>query len=173
VSSRVTGYLRRDPETGTVWDHTPLDLPVRTVQTCGVWWTLDAGVVPEQIGLGQLSAGAHAAEHAWLNLLPVYAPCDPWDIGSVSAVVHSDTGRLTVMVHDACPGGAGFAEHGFAVADDWLRATVELVTTCDCASGCPGCVVSPSCSTTGLPLDKSTAVLLLGLLREEMRKAEQ
>jgi DEAD/DEAH box helicase domain-containing protein len=161
VSSRVTGYLRRDPETGTIWDHTPLDLPARTVRTAGVWWTLDAAIAPENVGLDQLVGGAHAAEHAWLNLLPAFAPCEVWDIGSSSAVIHPDTGRLTVIVHDAAAGGAGFAEHGYAVAEDWLRATVELVATCDCPAGCPGCVVSASCSTTGRPLDKATARLVL------------
>ena len=41
VCSRVTGYLRRDPATGTVWDQTPLDLPARTTRTAAVWLTLD------------------------------------------------------------------------------------------------------------------------------------
>lgn len=169
VRSRVTGYLRRDPETGTVWDHTPLDLPERVVRTTGVWWTLDAALVPEEVGLTQLAAGAHAAEHAWLNLLPAYAPCDPWDISGASAVAHPDTGLLTVIVHDTTPGGAGFAEHGFAVAEQWLAAAAESAATCDCPNGCPGCVVSACCSTTGRPLDKATAGFLLDLLTGRVR----
>lgn len=168
VCSRVTGYLRRDPETNTVWDHTPLDLPERIVRTTGVWWTLDAARVTEEIGLTQLAAGAHAAEHAWLNLLPAYAPCDPWDISGASALIHPDTGLLTVIVHDATEGGAGFAEHGYEVAERWLVAAAELASTCDCANGCPGCVVSAACSTTGRPLDKATAALLLDLITKDM-----
>ncbi len=164
VRSQVTGYLRRDPATGTVWDETPLDLPVRVVRTTGVWWTLDAALVSEDIGLARLLAGAHAAEHAWLTLLPAFAPCDAWDISATSAIAHPDTGLLTVVVHDTTPGGAGFAERGFAVADRWLTTTAESVASCECSSGCPGCVVSAACSTTGRALDKQTATLLLDLI---------
>ena len=169
VRSQVTGYLRRDPVTGTVWDQTPLDLPVRVGRTIGVWWTLDTALVPEEIGLARLAAGAHAAEHAWLTLLPAFAPCDPWDISGTSALAHPDTGLLTVIVHDSTPGGAGFAERGFAVAEQWLAAAAESVAGCECPNGCPGCVVSAACSTTGRALDKPTAGLLLDLIAGRVR----
>jgi DEAD/DEAH box helicase domain-containing protein len=164
VRSRVTGYLRRDPVTGCVWDQTPLDLPVRVGHTTGVWWTLDMAHVPEEIGLARLAAGAHAAEHAWLALLPAFAPCDPWDISGTSALAHPDTGLVTVIVHDTTPGGAGFAERGFAVAERWLAMAAESITSCDCPNGCPGCVVVAACSTTGRALDKPTGGLLLDLI---------
>jgi DEAD/DEAH box helicase domain-containing protein len=169
VRSQVTGYLRRDPVTGTVWDQTPLDLPVRVGRTTGVWWTLDPALVPEEIGLARLAAGAHAAEHAWLNLLPAFAPCDPWDISGNSALAHPDTGLLTVIVHDTTPGGAGFAERGFAVAERWLATAAESVSRCDCPNGCPGCVVTAACSTTGRALDKPTAAMLLDLIAGRVR----
>ena len=167
VCSRVTGYLRRDPATGTVWDQTPLDLPARTTRTAAVWLTLDPGLVDERIGTSRLEAGAHAAEHALLNLLPAYAACDPWDVSGTCAVRHPDTGQLTVLVHDVPAGGAGFAERGFSVARAWLAATTELLHRCDCTTGCPSCVVSATCSTTGRPLDKAVATLILDLLSAE------
>ena len=123
MRSRVTGYLRRDPVTGTVWDQTPLDLPVRTVRTVGVWLTLDPGLVDEDVSLTRLSAPRTPSSTPGSNLLPAYAACDPWDISGASAVRHPDTGLLTVIVHDAFAGGAGFAEHGFAVAERWFGST--------------------------------------------------
>ena len=86
-----------------------------------------------------------------------------------SALAHPDTGLLTVIVHDSTPGGAGFAERGFAVAERWLAAAAESVTSCDCPNGCPGCVVSAACSTTGRALDKPTAGLLLDLIAGRVR----
>ena len=41
--------------------------------------------------------------------------------------MHPDTGQLTVFVYDGHPGGAGFAERGFAAAREWLTATRETI----------------------------------------------
>ncbi len=75
--------------------------------------------------------------------------------------MHRDTGRLTVFVYDGHPGGAGFAERGFAIAGQWLRTTRSAIVSCDCGDGCPSCVQSPKCGSGNQPLHKSGAVALL------------
>ena len=94
-------------------------------------------------------------------MLPLFAQCDRWDIGGLSTPDHPDTGRCTIVVHDGLPGGAGFAERGFAVAQSWLRATARTIAACPCAEGCPSCVQSPKCGNGNEPLDKAGSLALL------------
>ncbi len=165
VTSRIVSFLRRRVPTGEVLSEEPLDLPERTLETVAVWWTLPAGVV-DRTGLPavDLPGAAHAAEHASIGLLPLFATCDRWDIGGVSTALHPDTGALTVFVYDGHPGGAGFAERGFGAAADWLSATRAAIDSCRCEDGCPSCVQSPKCGNGNDPLHKTGAVRLLDAL---------
>jgi DEAD/DEAH box helicase domain-containing protein len=163
LTSQVTGFLRRDEASGKVWDNHPLDLPRHVLRTQSFWFTLpDAALTP--IAARDLPGAAHAAEHCAIGLLPAFAPCDRWDIGGLSTTAHPDTGELTVFVHDGHPGGAGFAERGYELAEDWLAATLERLRTCACVAGCPSCIVSPKCGNGNQPLAKSAAAVLLELL---------
>ncbi len=165
VTHQVISYLRRKAITGEVIGETPLDLPERTLETASVWWTVPDDVL-EDAGIlaADLPGAAHAAEHASIGLLPLFATCDRWDIGGVSTARHADTGMLTVFVHDGHPGGAGFSERGFATAAAWLESTREAIASCGCAEGCPSCVQSPKCGNQNNPLDKAGAVRLLDLV---------
>jgi DEAD/DEAH box helicase domain-containing protein len=167
VSHQVVSFLKRKVPSGEVIGEEPLDLPERVLQTTAVWWTLPDHVLTESgVAAADLPGAAHAAEHASIGLLPLFATCDRWDIGGVSTALHPDTGRLTVFVHDGHPGGAGFAERGFHAAGAWLRATREAIASCSCTDGCPSCVQSPKCGNQNNPLDKDGAIALLDLLLE-------
>lgn len=165
VTTQVLGYQRKRIPDLQVLGSTDLDLPPRTLRTAAAWWTaplqvLEAAGVTEEDVPGAL----HAAEHASIGLLPLLATCDRWDLGGLSTALHADTGHATVFVHDAYPGGAGFAEHGFRVAQTWLRATRDAIAACPCPGGCPACVQSPKCGNANNPLDKAAAVRVLDVV---------
>jgi DEAD/DEAH box helicase domain-containing protein len=165
VTSQVVSYLRKRLVTGETLGEVPLDLPPRQLRTRAVWWTVSR----KQVSLGgidwaDLPGAAHAAEHASIGLLPLFATCDRWDIGGVSTAWHEDTGLPTVFVYDGQPGGAGFAERGYLAARRWLAATRDAIRSCECAEGCPSCVQSPKCGNGNNPLDKAGAVRLLEVL---------
>lgn len=162
VTSQVTSFLRRRVPDGTVLGEEPLDLPPRTLRTTACWWTLPPDLLARWgVKAADVPGAAHAAEHAAIGLLPLVATSDRWDVGGVSTALHPDTGLPTIFVHDAHPGGAGFAERGFAAARTWLAATADAVEACECESGCPSCVQSPKCGNGNEPLDKAGAVRLL------------
>ncbi|MEU4513549.1 DEAD/DEAH box helicase [Nonomuraea wenchangensis] len=165
VTRQVISYLKRRFQSGEMLGDEPLDLPPRTLRTRAVWWTLPASAVAPLAEAGiDLGGAAHAAEHASIGLLPLFATCDRWDIGGVSTELHADTGLLTVFVYDGHEGGAGFAERGYARANDWLTATREAITSCECERGCPSCIQSPKCGNGNEPLDKRGAIRLLNTL---------
>jgi DEAD/DEAH box helicase domain-containing protein len=165
VAHQVVSYLKRRVPSGEVISEEPLDLPERTLRTTAVWWTVPAATLDDAgLATADLPGAAHAAEHAAIGLLPLFATCDRWDIGGVSTALHADTGQLTVFVYDGHPGGAGFAERGYATAREWLTATREAIDGCACTEGCPSCVQSPKCGNQNHPLDKRAAVELLDLL---------
>jgi DEAD/DEAH box helicase domain-containing protein len=145
-----------------------LDLPVRTLSTVAVAWTIPNECVVPLPG-NDLGGAAHAAEHASIGLLPLFATCDRWDVGGLSTELHPATGQLTVFVYDGHAGGAGFAERGFKVAATWLTATRNAIATCPCEAGCPSCVQSPKCGNGNSPLSKLGAVALLDLVLSNAR----
>ncbi|GAA1166115.1 DEAD/DEAH box helicase [Streptomyces rhizosphaericus] len=165
VTNQVVSFLRRKLITGEVLGESKLDLPPRTLRTRAVWWTVTDDQLEEARVHPQALGGAlHAAEHASIGILPLFATCDRWDIGGVSIPLHPDTLLPTVFVYDGHPGGAGFAERAFHTAARWLAATREAIAVCECEAGCPSCIQSPKCGNGNDPLDKKAAIRLLTTL---------
>ena len=162
VTEHVTSFVRREIRTGNVLDEIPLSLPKQVLETVAFWYTVEPKVVNgARITNADLPGALHAAEHAAIGILPLFAMADRWDIGGVSTALAADTGLPTVFIYDGYPGGAGIADRGFAQAGEHLGATLEAVNTCPCESGCPSCVQSPKCGNGNEPLDKAAAVRLM------------
>jgi DEAD/DEAH box helicase domain-containing protein len=160
VISRTIAYEMRALD-GTLLGVRDLDLPERVLATQAVWWTLDDHLTSH---LEDLPGAVHAAEHAAIGLLPLFASCDRWDIGGVSTALHPDTERTTIFIYDGVPGGAGFTARGAEVSSAWLSATAQAIRSCACIGGCPSCIQSPKCGNGNDPLSKSGAVEILDLL---------
>ncbi|MBM4452811.1 MAG: DUF1998 domain-containing protein, partial [Chloroflexi bacterium] len=167
VTTTVLGFKRKMQFTEEVIDEQYLSLPPQRFVTQGLWFELPQEVVGHIVKKElDLSGGLHAGEHAAIAMLPLFALCDRNDIGGVSTQLHVDTGKPTIFIYDAYPGGIGIAAKGFEVIRDLWRATLWAIEDCPCEEGCPSCVQSPKCGNNNEPLDKEAARLLLrGLLR--------
>ena len=161
VTEHVVAYQRKSTRDGAVLETVALDLPPATFETEAVWFVPSESVLDGLERMPKLLSSLHAAEHALIALLPLFAMCDRWDIGGLSTNVHFQTGAPTVFVYDGHPGGVGIAERGYEVFGDWVADTAKLLAGCPCESGCPSCVQSPKCGNLNEMLDKAGALQLL------------
>lgn len=170
VTEQIVGYRRKRQFTEEVLATIDLDYPPQLFDTKAVWWDIPEELIRKISREGcDLAGSLHAAEHACIGLLPLFAMCDRWDIGGLSILMHPDTGKPQIFIYDGFPGGIGITEKAFALLESLWTATLETIEQCPCEFGCPSCVQSPKCGNNNEPLDKKGAVVLLrGLLDGQM-----
>src|SRR5450830_1722308 len=160
-------------------DTISLDLPEQTFTTQAFWLAIPGPTIEQALAaLATADAAAtgdematpgslHAAEHALIALLPLYAMCDRWDIGGLRTAWHWQTDAASIFVYDAYPGGIGLARRGYDAFENLAADARTLIAECPCESGCPSCVQSPKCVNLNEPLSKAGAVALLdAILRQ-------
>jgi DEAD/DEAH box helicase domain-containing protein len=167
VTDRVVGYERKTISSQERIELVPLACPPATFATEAIWFSPEPDQLRGLDEMPKLLATLHAAEHALIAMLPLWAMCDRWDIGGLSTNLHLDTGRPTVFVYDGHPGGVGITERGFEQFEGWAADTARMLATCPCSDGCPSCVQSPKCGNLNEMLDKAGARTLLERLVAE------
>ena len=182
VTEQVIAYQRRDLTDQHIIDTVSLDLPEQTFTTQAFWLAIPEQTIERALAalaaLAETDAAAasdqpatpgslHAAEHALIALLPLYAMCDRWDIGGLSTPWHWQTDAASIFVYDGYPGGIGLTKRGYEAFESLAADARALIAECPCESGCPSCVQSPKCGNLNEPLSKGGAVALLeAMLRQ-------
>lgn len=162
VESTVVAYQRKDIRTRHSLGYEPLDLPTRRFETQAFWFEVPESLL-ESAAIEPLDVPGtlHAAEHAAIGMLPLFAICDRWDIGGLSTAMHPEIGGAVWFIYDGYPGGAGIAPVGYDHGRRLLTATMNAIRDCPCEAGCPSCVQSPKCGNFNDPLDKAGALRLI------------
>ncbi|MBI2305482.1 MAG: DEAD/DEAH box helicase [Chloroflexi bacterium] len=165
VTTTVVGFKKKHQISEEVLGDEPLDLPPQSFSTVALWFDIppDTAKRIKDAGL-DLAGGLHAAEHAAIGVLPLFALCDRRDMGGLSTLLHPDTGQPQIFIYDAYPGGIGIAEKGYHLLEELWRVTLQTVAECSCDDGCPSCVQSPKCGNNNEPLDKRAAQEILAAL---------
>jgi DEAD/DEAH box helicase domain-containing protein len=171
VVNQVVSYATMRPEAAFSTfraAQTPLSLPPRELTTRAFWWSIPDDFLLRH-GVRDIAGATHAAEHAAISLLPLFAACDQRDVAGACGTTRpagtcGETGTTSVFIYDSCAGGAGFAERGYQVAADLLRAIAGAMGACPCEAGCPSCVQSARCSSGNSPLSKVGAAALVAAL---------
>jgi DEAD/DEAH box helicase domain-containing protein len=165
VTEQVVAYERKTLSSQERIELVPLELPPTTFATEAIWYLPSPHHLAEVDEMPKLLGTLHAAEHAMIAILPLWAMCDRWDIGGLSTNVHPETGRPTVFIYDGHPGGVGITERGFEQFEGWVADTAAMIRGCPCSDGCPSCVQSPKCGNLNDMLDKTGALTFLDRLR--------
>ena len=144
-------------------DSSPVHLPPLIYETRATWVR-----VPESCTTTcreRLSAGVHAAQHLMCRLLPLAAG------PTVAETTHIDEKSKPLgdrlLVYDRDPGGVGVADAAFHGMQALINAAIDVLESCPCDddTGCPGCVVSPTCSSYNAEVDKKAALCVLHEVR--------
>jgi DEAD/DEAH box helicase domain-containing protein len=170
VNTEIVSFKRKAQLTDEILSEELLDLPSRRFRTEALWFDLPDAAAASISKEGLDWAGAlHAAEHAEIGLLPLFAMCDRNDIGGLSTPLHPDTGKAQIFIYDAYPGGVGIAARGFDLIGELWQSTLKAIEECPCQDGCPSCIQSPKCGNNNKPLDKKAAAVLLSELLKSTR----
>ena len=120
----------------------PLDLPRLTLDTSALWWAPPAAARAAVKAAGFAPGeGLSAVRNLVVTLMPLFAMCDPSDVGAV--LDSKNLGTQALFVFDRYPGGLGFAEQAWHRFEELLVACSALVRDCPCDDGCPSCVGLP------------------------------
>lgn len=166
VTSQVIGFARKTFDGDTVLDVQHLELPSQSFET--VCFRIDL----PQLNLENMeveAVGVHGLEHALLALAPLFAGCDPNDLGSSWYAMFHETLCPAVFLYDQTPGGIGLSEAIFERADELLDAAINRLGKCECQTGCPGCLFLPNCEIGNEHLDKALAYAMLLKLKNLAR----
>ncbi len=120
----------------------PLDLPRQNLNTVAMWIQPGEGT-RAQVRIAGLNPreGMSGLRNLLITILPLHVMCDRPDIGGI--LDSSNLGEPAIFLYDRYPGGLGYAERGYAIVEDLLKAALRLVEDCPCEMGCPSCVGLP------------------------------
>ena len=116
-------------------------LPEQEMQTISFWFEFPADIgLKLKMSPNELGGSLRALANVLVNVIPLWAMCDPKDIRSFSQVKSPFTENPTIFVYDNYPGGVGLSEKIFNLFDELWKASKDLINSCGCLDGCPSCV---------------------------------
>jgi DEAD/DEAH box helicase domain-containing protein len=155
VTDTVTGFQRRLVRGQKLISTEALDLPPLIFETEGLWIEIPE-IIQKRIEQEQyhFMGGIHALEHGAISIFPLLVLC--------AHPFHEQLSQAAVFIYDGYPGGVGLARKAFEKIDELLDLTQKTIDDCPCELGCPSCVHSPKCGSGNRPIDKQSALEILG-----------
>ncbi len=118
-----------------------IHLPEMEMHTTSFWWELPADIA-ENLAADHLDPGEalKGVAHLLGKVAPFFVMADSSDLHALPMVRSPFTGKPTLYIYDAFPGGVGFSRRIFDQFEDVMKAARDHLNQCPCRGGCPSCV---------------------------------
>ncbi|HET8923353.1 MAG TPA: DEAD/DEAH box helicase [Candidatus Acidoferrum sp.] len=163
IRSQVVGFKKIKFFTNESIGDGKLELPENEMHTTSYWITLERALLESlPFPVSERQSGMFGLLHALETVATLLLMCDSRDLGTAigerpparSESDHAASIRMedavsslakeffepNLYLYDAYPGGIGFSEPLFRTHDLMVQKTRELISSCECAQGCPSCV---------------------------------
>jgi DEAD/DEAH box helicase domain-containing protein len=139
VAWKVTMFKKLKFHTHENVGYGPITVPEQQMHTAACWLVPPAELV-NRYDRDTLDGALIGLARVARTTAALLLMCDPRDLGVLAQVQAPFTGRPTLYLYDAVPGGVGLTERLYSLTGELVHACREAVDSCPCADGCPACV---------------------------------
>ncbi|KND00097.1 ATP-dependent 3'-5' DNA helicase [Spizellomyces punctatus DAOM BR117] len=167
VVTTVFGYFKINPRTRRVLEAVEgLENPPITKTRYGFWIDVPEDTVQAlRNATLNVEYSIHGASHALISLLPTYVMIPTTGQTDIrTECKHPAATRPRpprIVVYDSASGKGGVTYKAFKHISDLLVRARQVVESCDCLEGCPGCIHRSACSEANEALSKTGAIIVL------------
>jgi DEAD/DEAH box helicase domain-containing protein len=160
VRSQVVGFKKIKFFTNENVGSGNLELPENEMHTTAFWPTLERSLVESlPFSVRDRQSGMHGLLYALSSMSTLLLMCDRRDLGTAIGERPPSPGlglewnqspqidgeereyfEPNLYIYDAYPGGIGFSEPLYDIADVLIARARALIEACPCERGCPSCV---------------------------------
>lgn len=170
----VFGFFKIDRHK-RILDAVEVHNPPVIMQSKGMWIDIPRKAI-EIVSFKRLhmAAGIHAAQHAIINVLPLFIMSTIDEIQTECKAAEKEfakrqtkrkrAARLVFYDSQGGPGGSGLSLKILGKADDILAMALEKTLSCECEIGCPLCCAGSYCKENSLVISKVACVIILGVI---------
>ena len=139
VTWRTAAYRKVRFYTAETIGYTDLDLPEQHLESVAMWIVPPKHLIDEMKSEGgNPMSGMAGIRNVLMAVLSLIAMCDRQDISG--QVESKNVGSPAIFLYDRYPGGLGFSEKGYEMAEEMMEKAHKLIEECPCENGCPSCV---------------------------------
>ncbi|TPX68334.1 hypothetical protein SpCBS45565_g03158 [Spizellomyces sp. 'palustris'] len=167
VVTTVFGYFKINPHTRRVLEAVEgLENPPITKTRYGFWIDVPEDTVQAlRNATLNVEYSIHGASHALVSLVPSYVMIPTTGQTDIrTECKHPDATRPRpprIVVYDSASGKGGVTYKAFKHISDLLVRARQVVESCACVDGCPGCIHRSACSEANEALSKPGALIVL------------